>query len=156
MFWTIKNPHEDVPLNTCVVWDKEDNRYFVFITTDMAANAADIVNIYELRTEIEEDFRQLKDFWKMEDFKSTKYHMIVFHIVCVLLGYLFYQLYVNNNGQYVGKSLPVILKNYKTRFLNYLILYSGEYFCCMSMREFIEFRDECDEEIREFLLGFME
>ena len=156
MFWTSKNPHEDVPLNTCVVWDKEDNRYFVFITTDMAANAADIVNIYELRTEIEEDFRQLKDFWKMEDFKSTKYHMIVFHIVCVLLGYLFYQLYVNNNGQYVGKSLPVILKNYKTRFLNYLILYSGEYFCCMSMREFIEFRDECDEEIREFLLGFME
>ena len=68
-----------------------------------------------MRTEIEEDFRQLKDFWKLEDFKSTKLNVISFHLVCVLLGYLFYQLYLNTeDGQkYIGKCLPVILKNYK-------------------------------------------
>ncbi len=148
----------DVPLNTCVVWDKENDTYFVFVTTDLSASATDIINIYELRTEIEEDFRQLKDFWKMEDFKSTKYHMIVFHIICVLLGYLFYQLFINSEygEKYLGKSLPVILKNYKVEFLNYLVLYSGNYFCCMSIKEFFEFRDGCDEEIQRFLLRFFE
>lgn len=157
MFWESK-PYEDVPLNACVVWDKADNMYFVFVTTDINASASEIVGIYEIRTEIEEDFRQLKDFWKIEDFKSTKYHIIVFHIICVLLGYLFYQLYINSKygQQYLGKSLPVILKNYKVKFLNYLVLYSGNYFCCMSIKEFFEYRDNCDEEVQRFLLRFFD
>lgn len=156
--WRSDNPHEDVPLNVCVVRDKEDDMYFVFVTTDLNASAADIISTYELRPEIEEDFRQLKDFWKMEDFKSTKYHMIVFHIICVLFGYLFYQLYINSEygQQYLGKSLPVILKNYKIKFLNHLVLYSGSYFCCMSIKEFFEFRDSCCMEVQEFLLEFFE
>ena len=122
----------------------------------MNRSASDIVNIYNMRTEIEEDFRQLKDFWKLEDFKSTKLNVISFHLVCVLLGYLFYQLYLNTeDGQkYIGKCLPVILKNYKQEFLNYLVLFSGEYFCSMSMREFLEFRDECSTDVRKFILEF--
>lgn len=158
MFWESDRPHEDVQLNTCVVWDKEDDKYFVFVTTDMNVDAADIIRTYELRTEIEEDFRQLKDFWKLEDFKSTKYNVITFHIICVLLGYLFYQLYVNSkHGQkYLGKSLPVILKNYEIKFLNHLVLYSGNYFCYMSMKEFFEFRDNCDKGVQRFILEFFE
>ena len=158
MFWLSDRPKEDIPINTCVVWDKIDNLYFVFVTTDTTASAVDIIKTYELRTEIEEDFRQLKDFWKLEDFKSTKYHMITFHIICVLLGYLFYQLYINSeNGQeYLGKSLPVILKNYKIKFLKHLVLYSGEYFCCMNITEFFEFRDSCCTEVQKFLLEFFE
>ena len=158
MFWQSNKPSEDVPINTCVVWDKETDTYFVFITTNMDASAADILKIYEIRTEIEEDFRQLKDFWKLEDFKSTKYHMIVFHLICVLLGYLFYQLYINSeHGQkYLGKSLPIILKNYNVKFLNHLVLYSDEYFCCMNIKEFFEFRDSCCAEVQEFLLEFFE
>ena len=157
-FWESKDTYGDVPLNTCVVWDKETDIYFVFVTTDMDASATEIIKTYELRTEIEEDFRQLKNFWKMEDFKSTKYHMIAFHIICVLLGYVFYQLYINSEQgqQYLGKSLPVILKNYKVKFLNHLVLYSDEYFCCMNMKEFFEFRDGCDLEVQRFLLGFFD
>lgn len=114
--------------------------------------------MYDLRIEIEEDYRQLKDFWRLEDFKSTKYHMIVFHIVCVLFGYLFYQLYVNSAAgqKYLGKSLPVILKNYKTKFLNYFVVYSGEYFGCMSVKEFFEFRDGCNKDVQEYLLQFFD
>lgn len=158
VFWESSTPYEDVPLKSCVIWDKKENEHFVFVTTDLNASATDIVKTYELRTEIEEDFRQLKDFWKMEDFKSTKYNMIVFHIICVLLGYLFFQLYINSEygKQYLGKSLPIILKNYKPKFLNYLVIYSGNHFCCMSMKEFFEFRDACDKEIQRFILGFFE
>ena len=141
-------------LNTCVVWDSESQTHFVFSTTDMSKTAIEIIKMYDLRTEIEEDFRQIKDFWKLEDFKSTRYNFISFHLVCMLFGYLFYQLYLNTeDGQkYVGKCLPIILKSYKQQFLAYLVLYSGEFFCTMSMREFIEFRDECEDDTKELIL----
>ena len=141
-------------LNTCVVWDSESQNHFVFSTTDMSKTAIEIIKMYDLRTEIEEDFRQIKDFWKLEDFKSTRYNFISFHLVCMLFGYLFYQLYLNTeDGQkYVGKCLPIILKSYKQQFLAYLVLYSGEFFCTMSMREFIEFRDECEDDTKELIL----
>lgn len=48
---------------------------------------------YELRLEIEEDFRQLKNFWKLEDFHSTKLYVI---------GYLFHQLYLTTDD---GKNI---------------------------------------------------
>lgn len=145
-----------MPINACVVWDIKDDKYIVIITTNTSASAKDIISTYELRPEIEEDFRQLKDFWKIEDFKSTKYNLIAFHIVCVLLGYLFYQLYINSDDgcKFLGKSLPVILKNYNEHTWNYLVLYGGEYFCCMSMIEFFEFRDSCSKEVRKYLLEF--
>lgn len=71
--WESKKPEpglENVDLNACVVWDTETDQYFVFITTDTTKSAVDILKIYNLRPEIEEDYRQLKEFWRLEDFKS--------------------------------------------------------------------------------------
>ena len=87
------NENDDVEINACVVWDTETDSYFVFITTDTTVSAKQIITTYELRPEIEEDYRQLKDFWKLQDFKSTKINMIAFHLIMVLFGYLFFQLY---------------------------------------------------------------
>lgn len=156
-FWRSDNLKEDVDLNVCVVWFEETQSYAVFVTTDITKSSKDILFTYQLRPEIEEDYRQLKDFWKLEDFKSTKLNVISFHMVCVLFGYLFYQLYLSTkDGQkYIGKSLPAILKKYKEQFLSYLVLYSGDYFCVMSLKEFIEFRDSCNEEIKEYILGYL-
>lgn len=154
--WYTLGDSIDVPINACVIWDVVYDNYIVIVTTNIKASAKEIVCTYELRPEIEEDFRQLKDFWKIEDFKTTKYNIIAFHIVCVLLGYLFYQLYINSEdgNKYLGKSLPVILKNYNEHTLNHLVLYGGEYFCCMSMIEFFEFRDSCSVEVKKYLLEF--
>ena len=156
IYWEGNHQYPDVLINTCVVWDKEANEYFVFATTDVHANASKVIRIYELRTEIEEDFRQLKDFWKLEDFKSTKYNVIAFHIVCVMLGYLFYQIYINSEcgHKYFDKSLPAIMKRYESKLLSHFVLYGGEYFCCMSMIEFFEFRDSCSVEVKKYLLEF--
>ena len=71
--WESDEPEKDVPINACVVHDKKTDKYFVFMTTDTGRTARQIINTYGLRPEIEEDFRQMKDFWKLEDFKSTKY-----------------------------------------------------------------------------------
>jgi hypothetical protein len=40
------------------------------MTTDTSKTAKQIINTYELRAEIEADYRQMKDFGKLEDFKK--------------------------------------------------------------------------------------
>jgi hypothetical protein len=102
----------------------------VFLTTDTSKTAKQIINTYELRPEIEEDYRQIKDFWKLEDFKSTKYNFITFHIVMTLISYMYFQLFKNmeEGSKYSGKFLPVIIKNYKEDKQKSVIIYSGQYF----------------------------
>ncbi|GHU12912.1 hypothetical protein FACS1894161_2120 [Spirochaetia bacterium] len=100
--WEGDEPNNDVPVNGCVVHDTKEDEYYVFVTTDTTKTAAQIRGTYEMRPEIEEDYRQLKDFWRLEDFKSTKISLITFHMVCVLLGYLLFQLYVGTED---GKSI---------------------------------------------------
>lgn len=144
----------DVPLNACVVWDTKDNEYYVFVTTDLSKSAKQIIKTYELRPEIEEDYRQLKDFWKLEDFKSTKIRVIAFHIVCTLLGYLMFQLYVGTEEGYKwsGKSLPVIMKKYippdkpKT-----IIIYTDSYFATFPFLEFLRLYASLEIPIRSSL-----
>lgn len=161
MAWTQpglpENVEENIDLNACVVWVSRTQDYYVFTTTDMSKSAEEIIMMYEMRPEIEEDFRQLKDFWKLEDFHSTKLNVISFHIICVLFGYLFYQLYLNtDDGQkYVGKSLPVILKTYKSEFTGYLTLYSGEYYCIVSLGELMELCINGDNDLRNLILNFL-
>jgi len=60
--WESENPQEDVPIHACVVYDKKTDKYFVFMTTDTSKTARQIINTYELRPEIEEDFCQMKEF----------------------------------------------------------------------------------------------
>ena len=138
--WQSSNPDQDVPINTCVVWDKEVNEYFVFITTDLKVAVKDILLTYELRPEIEEDYRQLKDFWKIEDFKSTKIKVILFHIVCVLFGYLFFQLYTlfPEGEEFLHKSLPIILKTYMPVIHPYVILYVEDEFAVITLFELLD------------------
>ena len=152
--WESERPENDVPLNACVVWDTADNEYYVFVTTDTEKSAKQIIQTYELRPEIEEDYRQLKDFWGIEDFKSTKINVIAFHIVCTLLGYLSFQLYVGTEegNRWLGKSLPVIMKKYippnkpKT-----VIIYSGHYFAIFSLVEFLRLYASLEANAQETL-----
>nr|OZC19698.1 transposase DDE domain protein [Sporomusa acidovorans DSM 3132] len=152
-FWQSETPEQDVPINACVVHDTKDDTYAVFLTTDLYKTARQILQVYEIRPEIEEDFRQLKDFWKLEDFKSTQYNYITFHMVMTLLGYLYFQVYKNidEGRKYRGKSLPVVLKNYKSKKAPAVIIYVGQYFGIFPFLEFIQLYAECSPEIRRRL-----
>ena len=140
----------DVPINGCVVWDMEDDHYAVFVTTDTTQTAEMILSTYSLRPETEEDYRQLKDFWKLEDFKSTKYNVICFHIICVLFGYMFFQLYtmLPEGEKYAHKSLPVLLKSYSAKTQSFVILYVEGCFGVITMIEFLEIFRICSDEVR--------
>ena len=50
-------------LNACVVREKQKTReykYSVFVTTSLSDTGKRIIKIYEMRNEIEEDYRQTK------------------------------------------------------------------------------------------------
>ena len=151
--WTSDIPEKDVPVNACVVHDKKADKFFVFITTDTTKTARQIIQIYELRPEIEEDFRQMKDFWKLSGFKSTQYNYITFHIIMTLTSYLFFQIYKNiEEGQaYTGKSLPVVAKNYKETKPKEVVVYVGQYFGIFPFLEFLKIYAECTLEVRQLL-----
>ena len=151
--WESDEPEKDVPINACVVHDKKTDSYFVFMTTDTSKTARQIINTYELRPEIEEDFRQMKDFWKLEDFKSTKYNYITYHIIMTLTGYLYFQIYKNldEGKRYSGKSLPVVVKNYKDTRPKSVIIYVGQYFGIFPFLEFLQIYAECTLEVRQLL-----
>ena len=151
--WRSEEPEQDVPVNACVVHDKKTDEYFVFMTTDTERTARQIINTYELRPEIEEDFRQMKDFWKLTDFKSTQYNYITYHIVMTLTGYLYFQIYkiMEEGKAYVGRSLPVVVKNYRETRPKSVVIYSGQYFGIFPFPEFLQLYAECTLEVRQLL-----
>lgn len=151
--WESDAPEEDVPINACVVHDTKTGQFFVFLTTDTGKTARQIINTYELRPEIEEDFRQMKDFWKLEDFKSTQLNYIAFHIVMTLIGYLYYQIYKNleEGRECVGKSLPVLIKKYTATKPKSVVLYAGQYYGIFSFLELLKIYTECTTDVRQLL-----
>jgi len=130
----------NVPLNGCIIWYEDTDSYSVIATTDLSKTARRIIDTYCLRPEIEEDYRQLKDFWKLEDFKSTKLNLISFHIICVLFGYLFFQLYtmLPNGAEHSGKSLPVLLKRYESKVQGHIVIYVDDMFGVFTLFEVLE------------------
>ena len=143
----------DVPINGCVIWYEDTNAYAVIVTTDLTKSAKNIIDTYCLRPEIEEDYRQIKDFWRIEDFKSTKLNLIVFHVICVLFGYLFFQLYtmLPDGKQYAQQSLPVLLKKYQPKIQAYIIIYVGNEFGIFTLFEVLELYANVPEEIKSLI-----
>ena len=156
IYWN-DDPEKDVDLNACVAWTVKDQKYSVFVTTDLHKSAEEIVVMHHMRWEIEEDYRQLKDYWILDDFHHTKQSVITFHLICMLFGYLFYQLYLNADKakKYIEKSLPMIQKQYKGEFSGYFALYSKDHYCIVSMRELLNlFADANDGTKRSILRYF--
>jgi len=77
---------------------------------------------YELRPEIEEDFRQMKDFGNLEEGRAC-----------------------------IGKSLPVVAKNYKEKRPKSVVIYVGQYFGIFPFLEFLQLYAECTLEVRRLL-----
>jgi hypothetical protein len=116
-----------------------------------------LIKIYELRTEIEESFRQIKSEWKIEDFKSTKQNFIAFHIICTLFGYLFYELFtmLPEGKEYARKSLPAISKNYVPGTTATIICYVGNEFGILSISDYAKLYSSCSESVQSILDSVM-
>ena len=161
----------DYKINACVIrFDKKLNKkvltdeeiidgdekyaYAVIITNDTNIDANDIIRLYEMRSEIEEDFRQLKDFWGLNTYKSTKYIVISFIIMLSLLSYNLYQVYKESEEgkSYIGKNFIIeerkglyIVKGVRTAII------VDDYFAIFYQDELLDLYVDLSKKMREQL-----
>lgn len=183
MFWLSENDKQKKPenlkldysLNCCVIrLEKDKNKdvlsdvdiisedgkyaYACIITNDTSLSCSEIIRLYEQRPEIEEDFRQLKDFWGLNNYKSTKYSVISFVIMVSLIGYNFYQIYKESDEgkEYIGKSLIVeekrglyIVKGVRTAVI------TTHYFAIFEQDELLDLYADLDKSKRALFKQFL-
>ena len=164
----------DYKINTCVIrFDKKKNKdiiedeilledeeyaYAIIMTNDISLSCSEIIRMYEMRPEIEEDFRQLKDFWGLNAYRSTKYHIISFIIMVSLLGYNLYKVFIESDegNKYIGKSLIVeekhglyIVKNVRTAIV------TKHYFYIFQINELLDLYADLDKNKRMLIKQYL-
>lgn len=136
--------------------------YIVILSSNPKLTAKKILELYSQRPEIEEDIRQLKDFWKMCDFKSTKYKFIIFYLMTMFVAYNYYQLFKNLSigRAYRRVTLPVAIMKQKENFHPSevkIIMVSGKHFGIYEFYEtydlYDKFTDEIKKKFKQFLKG---
>lgn len=137
------------------IYEDERYIYLVILSTDLTLSAAEIIRYYEMRPEIEEDFRQLKDIWKMCSFNSTKYIFVMCQICMTFLAYNLFNIYKTSSGgeKYIGKSMKRIANEEKRVRVPFnetsYVITSGSYYYIFSGVELLDMYGECTMEIRE-------
>jgi hypothetical protein len=92
-----------VPMNVCVVRKTDPKSgeidYFGFAATDLSLSAKQLIELYQTRPEIEEDYRQLKsESWHLDVFHATRQVPILWHVLLTLVAYNLFQVYANTAG----------------------------------------------------------
>lgn len=86
-------------------------------TTRDYSDPAQVVKDYRLRWQIEERYKQIKDSWLNQGFKSTDFNLVVAHIIFTLLVYSLIQVYLNikklNNFIITGDSQSINIEEGK-------------------------------------------
>lgn len=153
-----KEKNKDVLTDEEIISTEGDYAYACIITNATTLSCQEIIRLYEMRSEIEEDFRQLKDFWGLNNYKSTKYNVISFIILISLMGYNFYQIYKESEEgkQYIGKSLIVeekhglyIVKGVRTAIV------TEHYFGIFEQDELLDIYAEFDKEKRQLFKNYL-
>lgn len=142
-------------------WIDEKYVYIVMLSTDVEMTAAEIVRTYEQRTEIEEDFRQIKDHWNLATFTSTKYDYIMCHIAMLLLGYNIFNMFKSTEigAKYRNKNMSTIMKSesfmkFHPSEIHYFIG-TNKNFCILETREIFMLFGKCKISIQEELLKYL-
>ena len=141
--------------DTDEIYEDEKYIYLVITCTNTSLSAAQIIRYYEMRPEIEEDFRQLKDIWKICTFTSTKYVFVMCQICMTFLAYNLFNMFktTDEGTKYLYKSMKKISNEEQRDRVpfaeaNYLIV-SNKYYGIFSGAELLDLYAECSKEIRE-------
>ena len=117
-----------VPLQALVItehFSDGSTSQFILATTAQCDDAARLWELYQIRPTIEERHRQLKCFWDLTNFRSTKFSLVVNQIVFVLLAYSLMQLFLlkSESGAFTASTrrrlLEQLLPQGKKVFLYY-------------------------------------
>jgi hypothetical protein len=128
-----------VPMNVCVVRfkdkgkdrDKDTWRYPGFATTDLTFSAKQLIQTYQTRPEIEEDYRQLKSAsWQLERFCTTRLVQILWHVLLTLLAYNLFQVYANTRQgrAFAGKTKQALEREQRRHQWTFLLVCTPDAF----------------------------
>lgn len=150
-----------VRLNGCVVRylkdgkdgtkGRQDYEHMVFVSTNLSLTGKEILQQYDLRSEIEEDHRQWKEgMWDMTVFTSTSLIQILYHVICVLLSYNLVQVYTNTEKgeRFSEKTLRYIRRQQSRRHEVSMIIYSGDSYVLIGAKLLIGYLLRLPKEIQ--------
>jgi hypothetical protein len=124
-------------------------RYWGLATTFRPTNSKEAFKLYELRSQVEERHRQIKNFWYINKFTSPHESLIESHIMFSLLTYSLIQLYLNKAhlNKLANKTIAS-LKSEEKMGINSVIVYSGKYFAVFDLDDYTEIIVDLKEEAR--------
>ncbi len=134
-------------------------RYWGLSSTFEPKDSTEAFRIYDLRTQIEERHRQIKNYWHLNEFSSPNRSLIEAHVLFTLLTYSLLQLYLNN--VHLNKLANKTIKKLREEELagkNNVIAYSGKYFGVFDLDEYIEIwiflKEEARLKLQKWLIEF--
>jgi len=151
-----------VPMNVCVVRyvDKKTGelRHLSFATTDLTLTAKQVIETYQVRPEIEEDYRQLKSSsWQIDGFFATRLIQIIWHVCLTLSAYNLFQVYANTEKgrRIANKTKQRLQRERRQNPVTYLMVCTqtayGVYETGPLLYEMLGLPDEVREKIRRVL-----
>lgn len=110
---------------------------FCLCSTKKFNSADQVVAAYQLRTNVEECFRQLKNDWHIHNFPSPDRSLLEAHVGFTLLTYSLLQLYLMRQDlQEDTNKFLSSLRREELNFRNNLIVYAGNSFGYFSIKEY--------------------
>jgi hypothetical protein len=142
----------EVPLHISLMKVTGSNgyiRYWGLSSTFKPKNSKEAFELYELRTQLEERHRQIKNFWNLSKFNSPDESLIEAHVMFTLLTYSLVQLYLNKKhlNDLANRTIST-LKDEERMGLNSVIVYSGNYFAVFDLDEYTEIIVDLKEEAK--------
>ena len=126
----------DVPL-TVVLTECKDRKPWGLVTTCKTDDAIFLREMYFLRGEIEERYRQTKLFWDLTSFTSPNFNLVVNRVVFVAMAYTFLQMYINdeNLNELARKTRKKLLESF-SRYTNHVIVYHKQKVAFLTLLEY--------------------
>jgi hypothetical protein len=145
-----------VPINVCVVRFKNKQTghwdYLGFASTELSLSAKQIIELYQTRPEIEEDYRQLKSpSWSLAGFLTTRLVQILWHVCLTLIAYNLFQVYVNTEvgRAFAGKTKQRIEREQRRHGQVYFLVCAASAFGVYEARELVCLMLDLPEEVRQ-------
>lgn len=123
--------------------------YWGLAMTFKPKDAKEAFQLYELRTQVEERHRQLKNFWHLNQFSSPDRSLIEAQVLFTFLTYSLIQLYLlkKHLTDLANKTIDS-LRQEEQLGRNCAVVYSGKYFAVFDLDEVIETAVDLKEEAR--------
>lgn len=145
-----------VPMNVCVVRFKskqtQEWEYLGFASTDLSLSAKQIIETYQTRPEIEEDYRQLKSpSWDIAGFLTTRLVQILWHVCLTLIAYNLLQVYANTDAgrAFAGKTKQKIEREQRRKGEVYFLVCTAYAFGVYEAKELLYLMLDLPEEVRQ-------